>query len=462
MFSKTKNLIILFAVVIGTYSCKKYLEAEPVGAVSDQTPISDKASAETALRGVYRQLASSGYYGETYVTLGYFPSGDVKNLTTGGAANLVNINFRADDPNFNTAWTAIYYTINRANNVIEKVPAVQDPKFTQAAKDQIVGEAKFIRALAYFDLAKAWGGAQIILKPTTSIQELPNLKRSSQADTYAQVLTDLNDAETLLPDAVNRIRATKRTVWALKARLYLYTQQWALAEEYATKLIDKTTDYQLLKPYSSWFVGGVTATQESIFELEYSAINPSTIRAQMQHPTNGGTYRYAPTDKFVQLLNDPIISGGRKALIGSVTQAGTQIWFGNLYYRKDATDPAYIFRIAEMYLIRAEARAHLGNLSDTNGALFDLNQVRARAEVPPSTAATQADLLVAIENERRVEFAWEAHRWFDLSRTGRAKTVLEAIDPNIKVEPYELLFPVPISQIQLDPNLTQNPGYIGN
>jgi tetratricopeptide (TPR) repeat protein len=454
-----KYISIALLPVVFLASCKKYLETEPKNAISDEDPIFDATSSQTALRGVYRQLGSTGYYGETYVTLGYFPTGDVKNLTTGGAANLVNINFRADDPTFNTAWIAIYYTINRANNVIEKVPAVVDPKFTQAAKNQVLGEAKFIRALAYFDLARAWGGVQISLKPTTSIQQLPNLKRSTQAETYAQVLSDLNDAETLLPDAVNRIRATKRTVWALKARLYLYTGQWALAEEYATKLIDKTTDYKLLKPYSSWFANGVTATQESIFELEYSAINPSTIRAQMQHPTNGGTYRYAPTDKFVQILNDPTVSGGRKALIGSVTQAGTTLWFGNLYYRKDATDPAYIFRIAELYLIRAEARAQLNKLSATDGALFDMNQVRARADVPLSTTATQADLLVAIENERRIEFAWEAHRWFDLSRTGRAKVVLEAIDPNIKVESYELLFPIPISQIQLDPNLTQNPGY---
>ncbi|GAA4333246.1 RagB/SusD family nutrient uptake outer membrane protein [Mucilaginibacter gynuensis] len=454
----TLSLITVFALS----SCKKYLETEPKNFVSDETPIFDAISSQTALRGVYRQLGSTGYYGETYVTLGYFPTGDVKNLTTGGAANLVNVNFRADDVNFNTAWTAIYYTINRANNVITRVPDVQDPLFTDAAKNQVVGEAKFIRALAYFDLARAWGGAQIILKPTTSIQDLPNIKRSTLDETYAQVLKDLDEAEAVLPDAVNRIRATKRTVWALKARLYLYRQQWALAEEFATKLIDKPADYKLLKPFSSWFANNVVATQESIFELEYSAINQSTIRAQMQHPTNGGTYRYAPTDKFVQLLNDPAVSGGRKALIGSVTQAGNTLWFGNLYYRKDATDPAYIFRIAEIYLIRAEARAHLNKLSDVDGALFDLNQVRARAEVAPSTAVTQQEILLAIENERRVEFAWEAHRWFDLARTGRAKTVLEAIDPNIKVEAYELLFPVPITQIQLDHNLTQNPGYIGN
>ncbi|RYE13908.1 MAG: RagB/SusD family nutrient uptake outer membrane protein, partial [Sphingobacteriales bacterium] len=145
-----------------------------------------------------------------------------------------------------------------------------------------------------------------------------------------------------------------------------------------------------------------------------------------------------------------------------VTQAGTTLWFGNLYYRKNSTDPAYILRIAEQYLIRAEARAHLGKYTGTDGAQADLNKVRDRAELAPSTAATEEDLLLAIESERRYEFAWEAHRWFDLARTGRAKTVLEAIDPNIKVESYELLFPIPITQIQLDPkNLDQNPGYVG-
>ena len=300
---------------------------------------------------------------------------------------------------------------------------------------------------------------QLILEPTVSLQNMPKISRSTLEETYAQVLKDLEDAEQLLPDTVNRIRATKRTVWALRARLHLYKKEWALAEEYATKLIDKPADYTLLKPYSSWFAGNVVGTAESIFELEYSAINPSTIRAQMQHPTKGGTYRYAPTDKFVQLLNNATVSGGRSALIGSVTQSGTTIWFGNLYYRLPATDPAYIFRIAEIYLIRAEARAQQDNLSTTTGALSDLNKVRDRAEVLPSTAVTKDEILLAIENERRVEFAWEAHRWFDLVRTGRAKAVLEAIDTNTKVESYELLFPIPIVQLQLDSNLTPNPGY---
>src|SRR5690606_13334089 len=245
------------------------------------------------------------------------------------------------------------------------------------------------------------------------------------------------DAENLLPDEVNRIRATKRTVWALRARLHLYRGQWEQAEEYATKLIEKTADYTLLRPYSAWFANNVVGTRESIFELEFSALNPSAIRSQMQHPTNGGTYRYAPNDRFVQLLNDPNIGGGRSALIKSVTQSGTTIWFGNLYYRLPATDPAYIFRIAEMYLIRAEARAQRDNLSVLDGALADLNEVRDRAGLLPSAAVTKRDVLLAIEEERRYEFAFEAHRWFDLARTGRAKAVLEALDPNTVVSDHE-------------------------
>jgi hypothetical protein len=456
---KPIRYIVFLLTITFLTSCEQFLTTEPVNAVSDENPIYDKGSSETALRAVYRQLGSVGYYGETYVTLGYFPSGDIKNLTTGGSANLVNVNFRTDEVFFNTAWIAIYNTINRANHVISKVPDVTDPLLTPALKNQYIGEAKFIRALAYFDLARAWGGVQLILEPTASLESRPKVRRSTLEQTYAQVQKDLEDAELLLPDAVNRIRATKRTVWALRARLHLYKKEWALAEAYATKLIDKTADYALVKPFSAWFANNVSASKESIFELQYSVLNPNAIRVQMQHSTNGGQYRYAPNDRFVQLLNDPAVSGGRSALIGSVTQSGITNWFGNLYYRKDATDPAYIFRIAEIYLIRAEARAQLNNLSASSGALFDLNQVRDRAGILPSAAVTKDQILLAIENERRIEFAWEAHRWFDLARTGRAKAVLEALDANTKVAEHEYVFPIPVTQIQLDPSLEQNKDY---
>lgn len=457
-FKKILIFIPAILLLLSTASCKKYLEVKPINAVSDLDPINDKISAETALRGVYRQVGASGYYGENYVTLGYFPSGDIKNLTTGGAANLVNVNFRSDESAFNSAWTAIYSAINRANNVISKVPNVNDPLLTPALKNQYVAEAKFIRALAYFDLARAFGGVQIFLEPTTTLNKLPQVNRSTLSQTYDQVLKDLTEAENALPNTVNRIRATRRTVWALRARLHLYKKEWALAEQYATQLISLTADYQLLTPYSAWFANNAVGTKESIFEIQFSAQNPSTIRDQMGHPASkqSGTYRYAPTDKAVQLLKNTALTGGRRALIDSVKQGSTTLWFGSLYYRNPSTDPAYIFRIAELQLIRAEARANLG---DVSGGLSDLNLVRTRAGVASSTVTTQADLLLAIEEERRFEFFWEAHRWFDLARTGRAKVVLEAISSGTKVDSWENVFPIPITQTQLDPNLTQNPGY---
>ena len=433
------------------------LAPEPVNAVSDANPIFDLTSAQTALRGVYRSLGNTGYYGESWVTLGFFPSGDIKNLTTGGASNLVTVNYRSDDVNFSTTWSAIYVSINRANNVIAKIPPVTDPLFTTALKNQYLGEAKFIRALCYFDLARGWGGVQLVLDPTGSIDNIPARTRSSLADTYAQILSDLTDAEALLPVGapINRIRVTQETVWALRARVHLYKQEWALADQYASKLIS-SPNYKLVSPFSSWFAGNVIGTQESIFELEFSAQNPSTIRAQMQHPSRGGTYRYAPTDAFVQILRDKNVAGGRRALIDSVTQSGITQWFGNLYYRNPATDPAYILRIAEMYLIRAEARAHTADLS---GSLDDLNEIRKRAGIPISTSATEEDLLLDIENERRLEFALEPHRWYDLVRTGRAKVVLEGLSSATKVDSWENVFPIPNLQIQLDRNLKQNPGY---
>jgi hypothetical protein len=115
-----------------------------------------------------------------------------------------------------------------------------------------------------------------------------------------------------------------------------------------------------------------------------------------------------------------------------------------------STDPAYVIRTAEMYLIRAEARAQQNKLTE---ALADLNVIRARAGVPPSVAANQASLLSAIEEENGLEFAFEAHRWFDLVRTGRAGAVL-----GITNQDY-WLFPIPLSDVLSDPDVVQNPGY---
>ncbi len=442
---------ILPAILVLTLSsCKKFLDVQPVDAVSDDVTIVDKASAETAVRGIYRGLAADNYYGVNFQSIGYL-SGD--NVQWTGSQSIVQQfithNVRSDNATVEGVWTAIYTVINRANNVIAKVPTVTDPSLTDAEKNQLTGEAYFIRALAYFDLARTWGGVQLVLTPTTSATDKNGIKRSSLAETYAQVLSDLNTAENLLPlpATQNPYRANKETVWALRARYHLYQKEWAQAEADASQVISDNTNYTLLKPYSAFFANNVVGTKESVFELSYSANYTNGHRGQWQPPVNGGTRQWAPNDAFVALVNDTTIGGNRKALVAKTSQG---LWYGNLYYRNPATDPAYVIRIAELYLIRAEARAEQNNL---DGALSDLNAIRDRAGLAPSTAVTQDEILLAIENERRIEFAFEAHRWFDLVRTGRAAAVLGVTDPN------KYVLPIPIAELNVDPALDPNPGY---
>jgi hypothetical protein len=168
---------------------------------------------------------------------------------------------------------------------------------------------------------------------------------------------------------------------------------------------------------------------------------------QWQPQTGGGTRQWAPNDKLVELLNDPAIGGNRSLLVAKDNQ---NRWYGNLYYRSPGADPAFVIRIAELYLIRAEARAKQTKLPE---AIADLDAVRDRAGLPGTTAATQEEILLAIENERRVEFALEPHRWYDLVRTDRADDVLNVTDPR------RYVLPIPASQRLIDETLDQNDGY---
>lgn len=449
-----KHIKTIFSLVllVTVSSCKEFLDVKPLESISDAVTITDQNSALTALRGVYSALADGSYYGTSFQSIGYLSGDNIQ--WTGSQSQVqefINKRVNADNSTISSAWVAIYRTINRANNVLAKVPTVTDPNLTTALKNQYLGEAYAIRALAYFDLARTFGGVPIILNPTAKPTDNSGVKRSTQADTYAQALKDLETAEPLLPTTTDRYRVTQKTVFALKSRYYLYQKDYAKAEEYATKLISDATNYRLLKPYGSFFQNDVRGTAESVFEVFYNGTTEvNSHRGQWQPQTNGGTRQWAPNDALVALLNNPAIGGNRSVLVAKDNQ---NRWYGNLYYRNPGSDPSYIFRIAEAYLIRAEARAQQEKFAD---ALTDLNAVRDRAGLTALTAATTATkdaVLLAIENERRVEFALEPHRWFDIVRTGRAAAVFNLSDAN------RYVLPIPVQQLLTDKALEQNLGY---
>lgn len=445
---KLHNYAVLALPLLGLVACGKFLDVLPKNSVSDAITIVDKSSAETAVRGMYNSLAGSSYYGTSFQSIGYL-SGDNISRTGPGTdpSQFIDHNVTADNGTIGSAWNAIYNTINRANHVIAKVPSVNDVRLTQELQNQLLGEAHFVRALAYFDLARTWGGVHIVLEPTQSVTDKIGVKRSTLEQTYVQVLKDLETAEPLLPETVNRVRATRRTVWALRSRFHLYQKQWDKAELYANKIISDTQNYKLIAPYNSFWVNNAVATQESVFELAYSAATPNSHRNSWQPPEKGGTRVWIPNIAFVNLVSDTAVGGNRVSLVAK-TAGG--LWYGNMYYRSPATDPTFVLRIAELYLIRSEARAQQNNLT---GALADLNAVRKRAGLSEKKGLDKESVLLAIENERRFEFAYEPHRWFDLVRTGRAAAVLSVTNP------AKYLMPIPISQINADRTTEQNPGY---
>jgi len=421
-------------------SCHKFLDVQPTSAVSDEATITDKASAENAVRGSYRSLSATGYYGATF-QFDALMSGNALTYTQSSAGQLQFLyhTLTADNNDLETVWAAIYKVVNQANHIITKVPAIKDATLTQAYRNQLLGEGYFVRALAYFDLARTFGGVQIFLTPTLKVADKLGKQRSTQAEVYAQVLSDLNAAEPLLPATTVRDRATQKTVWALRARLNLYLQQWAASAADAGRLIADSSNYKLVTPYNTFFTK--TNTTESVFELSYSIAYPNPMFSNWK---SGGNY--VPNDSLRRLLTDATVGGSRSALINI---SGTKV-LGALYPQSNGTDPVYVLRIAELWLIRAEARAQQDDLS---GALADLNAVRARAGVGGSGAVSKAEVLAAIESERRVEFALEPHRWFDLVRTGRAAAVLNVTDTR------RYVFPIPTPERQADPSLDQNPGY---
>jgi starch-binding outer membrane protein, SusD/RagB family len=446
--------VLALALLVSLSGCDNILEPQPRLDIASAQAITDKRGAEAALLGAYSELQSNNYYGFEYPALAYLSADEVD---WSGSFNYYQQFDRnaipAENSSVKSVWSQIYRVVNVANNLIEQVPAIQDRNLTEAQRQRILGEAYFLRALSYFDLGRAWGGVPLVLQPTKDKNSGKGIGRASLEQTYAQVLADLELAEPLLPTLGVRARASKEAVWALKARLYLYSQNWAKAEEYATLVINGGKA-RLVQPYSAFYTG--KQTEESILELVYDNADRNSHANYGLTSSRGGRYEWKPSASIVQDLRNPSIGGSRSALIGAQMNGGTETVFGQKY-TKIATgeDGAFILRIAEQYLIRAEARLKRA-LPDLPGALADLNLVRQRAELQPLVTADPNAALLAVEQERNVELAFEGHRWFDLIRTGRAQAVLGISDPN------KFLFPIPNSEILADPDLgpeDQNPGY---
>jgi hypothetical protein len=444
------NRFIIFILLVSVTllsGCKKVLDTQSELYIDQSLSIVDKRSAQAALTGAYNALSQNTYQGNTFRYITNLLSDNIKwvgNTPTNREFDVYGV--FATNTRVQELWTAIYKTVNIANNIIDKVPAVNDVTFDQTQRNTERGEAFFLRALSYFDLVRLWRNVPIVTQATKTASDNKDITNSTGEEVYQSIENDLDSAEALLPATINRNRANQYTARALKARLYLYRENWKKAEDYATQVINDSADFKLTKPYSQFYAA--KNSTESIFEVDYTINNKNSYASNwFQNPTSGGKKEFLPTDDLVALLKDPNIGGSRSALIFTVSG----ITYGNMNFKiATGEDQSYVLRLAEMYLIRAEARAEQLKLDD---GLKDLNVIRNRANVPAIAAvSTKDELIDKILLERRVELAYESHRWFDLIRKGKAQQVLGISDAN------KLLLPLPKQEV-LIANLTQNKGY---
>lgn len=448
---KIKNYIYTVSATLLLTACN--LDTEPETAISGSGVIVDETTAETVLIGGYD--AAQSFIGLQIVSFNTASDNVIGFGSTGASVPLLQAaGAAAFDPTSGGGYNSYYSGINQANQLIADIPGISDGLFTGNSKNTKLAEGYFLRALAYFGLARTYGGVPIVLVPSTSGHSADGIKRSSYEETLAQVESDLNQAEALFDNSLStRARASKWAVYALKARLYLYQKRWDKAEEYATKVLDNSL-FALTPEVKDWYEN--TLSSDAIFELVFNTADKNPIYTYYLPAGLGGRLDYVPSGELVQLLLNKDISGKRSQLIAKQS-ADSEQYVIQQYNKTDGTSSFPVLRLEEQYLIRAEARAQQGKL---NEAVDDINVIRKRAEVALIDASdiSKEDVLLTLETERRLELAFDGHRYNDIIRTGRAPEVFGAINEVYKDSRY-WVFPLPWTVISADPDLEQNPGY---
>lgn len=455
MYSK-KKLISLIVCTLIFLSCKKFVQIDPPkNSLVPATIFNNDHLASSAVLGLYQQMSLLGY-----------ASGDSRSISTtcgltadefiGYSAELKQTydNLLSADISAVSMWPAIYANIYNANSTLEGLEASSE--ISTSLKEQLRGEALFVRAFNYFYLANLYG--PIPLHTTTNYLANSKASRASLNAVYTQIIQDLKLSESLLDETyvtVERVRPNKSSVRALLARIYLYTGDWVNAERYASLIIEMNSIYRL-SDLDQIFLKNSSETIWQLVPPSGSNTPAGSLLILTTAPLNVSLRRDFVEQAFEQ-------KDLRKAAwVRSLAVNNTTYYYPFKYKVRSSTtvtEYTMVFRLTEQFLIRAEARAHQGNLATS---IDDVDAIRKRAGLPliksTNPSITKPELLMVIEKERRVELFTEwGHRWFDLKRTGRSNAVFSVTKTNWK--PEYVLFPIPNTEVQRNSNIKQNDGY---
>jgi len=439
------RLFIPALLLAGAAGCDGLLDTEPVDQLPVDEAITSAEGARTALAGAYNALQSLSYYGGDFLFLGDLSADNAVHVGTFQSFDDADVNqLRADNATVEGVWDALYIGINRANVILQQVPAV--PDLDAEERDQILGEAHFLRALHLHNAVKLWGDVPMPLQPAASVGDASQVSRTPAAEVYGQIVADLQAAASLMTDDSQTRQASPGAARALLARVLLYQGDWegALAQAEAVEGMG----YELAPSFADLFDQEGADTDEDILRVTFTASDYNNMGYYYLSEDEGGRGEVAPQQELIDAFE-----ADDERLAWSIAGDEEGDAFGTKFPSTAGTEHVHVIRLGEVVLIRAEALARLDLLED---AVEQYNRLRERAGLDPHEleveVTTQEDVLEAIWLERQRELAFEGDRWADLVRTGRAVDVLE-------IPPFQALYPIPQGEIDVASNLTQNPGY---
>jgi hypothetical protein len=479
--------VLFFIIILVTISCKKFVEVEaPNTSLTAQNTYSNDATAASVLTGIYAYMGNGGVYtGATGISLSSGLSADELTLSanafSGSYRQLYQNDLSATVKISPSYWQDYHKILLTVNSAIEGLSA--SSSLTQAVKTQLLGEAYFLRAFFHFYLVNFYGDVPLMTSTDWRVNAITS--RVPKGEVYQQIISDLNKADELLNDkyvmenaltvysagSEEKVRPNKWAAAALLARVYLYfgnltgdANSFANAEEQASSVINNNALFGLNTLGQAF----IKNNPEAIWQIQY--VNTS-FKTEGYHFILTGVPNFVRPTYISDFLLSAFEPGDKRKTewVKEYTGATTTYYYPFKYQQQ--TDPnnseyLMVLRLAEQYLIRAEARAKQNKMAE---ALADLDKIRERAELPllavTNPGISQSALLDAILHERQVELFTEwGHRWFDLKRTGKIDGVMSAVlptkRPGFTWNTNWQLYPLVQDEINLNPNLNpNNPGY---
>lgn len=455
------KIILATSIIIlpfGILSCKKFVDIKPSPNLvqTDQLFIND-ATALSAVNGVYLQMRASSP-SLANGTLSIYAGLGADELT----ASATSLEYDAFNKNSilsistivnSQIWSTAYKVIYRTNAIIENLE--KSTEISQSTRSQLMGEMKVVKSLYYFYLINLFGDVPLIT--SSDYKENEYKPRTAINEVYQQIVADLTNAISLLSESYSspgKVRPNKWTATALLARVYLFKGDWINAEAQSSSVISSDA-YAMVADLNEVFK---INSDETIWEIAPANESRNTVEGSVFVPSSSSN---VPIIYLTPLLVSSFeIGDARKSSwLGLNAVAGNMYYYPFKYKQRTATpvdEYEIVFRLAEQYLIRAEARIKQNKFAE---ASVDLNVVRNRAGLPNTTANDQNSLLYAIIKERQIELLAEwGNRWFDLKRNGSINSVLAPMKGS-NWQTTDTLYPIPFDEIQINTYLVQNPGY---